>query len=82
MACPTLRPKAALPLVRERGSHLASNRKDSLADGEVLAVLLRVRGFEAGPYGIWVPLGSRDVPGEHIDLSWPGPVASRDPGTK
>lgn len=41
MACATLRPKAALPLVRERGSHLASNRKDSLADGEVLAVLLR-----------------------------------------
>jgi hypothetical protein len=25
-----------------------------------------------------VPLGSRDVPGEHIDLSWPGPVAPRD----
>lgn len=37
-----------------------------------------MRGFEVGPYGLWVPLGSRDVPGEHVDLSWPGAVAPRD----
>lgn len=37
-----------------------------------------MRGFEASPYGIWVPLGSRDVPGEDVDLSWPGSVEPRD----